>query len=169
MNFSADNDSDRAREALARAPDVMARNLSIKLDRAAEEVAREMREQAPKAFSNLVNSIRVIREDDLSRLVAPGVNYARYVEDGTQPGTMPPWENLTAWLKQKAFSGVGRRFIRAQHGDELRDRAFGLAHYIKLHGTRAQSFVAPTAQKMQARVIALLREGVDAGIKEALG
>lgn len=179
MKLNIELDSARAREALAKAPEVMNRHLSRSLDRAAEEVAREERSAAPKAFSNLVNSIRVVKEGELSRIIAPGVNYARAVEEGTKPGTMPPRESLVAWIKQKSFaervSIYGPRRPRKfsnqnkAHTDELRDRSFALALHIKLHGTKAQPFVKPTAEKMRGRVLALLREGVDRGVQEILG
>lgn len=177
MKLSAELDSTRAREAIAGVPDVMTRHLSLKLDRAADEVAREMKDAAPKAFSNLVNSIHIERESDLSRFVGTDVNYAPYVEDGTPPGTMPPRESLEGWIKQKSFADrvsiygprKPRRFNSKKHGDELRERSFALALYIKKHGTRAQPFVAPTAEKMGSRVLALLSDGVDAGVKEILG
>lgn len=158
MKLSIELDSTRARAAFEKAPGAMNRNLSRYLDRAAQEVAREARAAAPKAFSTLVNSISVRNLEEFVRLVAPGVNYARYVEEGTKPGKMPNPEVLLPWL----------RFRTGAAGSELRNRAFLLARYIQRHGTKAQPYMKPTADKMRARVLALLREGVEAGIREAM-
>lgn len=157
MKLSIEIDSARARAAFGKAPAVMNRNLSRYLDRAAQEVAREARAKAPKAFSTLMNSINWRKEGEFVRVVAPSVNYARYVEEGTRPGKMPNREVLLPWLK----------FRTGATGRELRNRSFLLARYIQRHGTKPQPYMAPTAEKMRGRVLALLREGVEAGIAEA--
>ena len=99
-------DSQRVREAFAKAPQVMARNIEVRLSHGAEEVAREAKDLAPKAFSTLVNSIRAGRVGNLHYQVAPGVNYARPVEEGRkagkQPGTATGTANgLMEWVKRK--------------------------------------------------------------------
>jgi Bacteriophage HK97-gp10, putative tail-component len=161
------------RATAAHDPEQFKRSVERFLDRSAEEVAREMRSAAPKAFSTLAQSIHVMREGELIRLVAPGVNYARAVEEGTgpaagkaryfpNPNALAPWLQMRAGIRlTKTKPGTPGR--RAQQ-DELRDRAFGLARYIHAHGTRAQPFVAPTEAKMQSRVMALLRQGVREGL-----
>lgn len=159
MKLSIELDSAQARAAFEKAPAVMDRSLIRALDRAGQEVAREERRAAPKAFSTLTQSIRVAKDAKFSRLIAPDVNYARYVEEGTKPGKMPPRQALEPWLKFRA--GIS--------GRELRNRSFLLARYIQRHGTKAHPFVAPTAEKMRGRVLALLREGVDRGVREILG
>lgn len=150
---------DRAKAAFEKAPGVMNRRLSLGLDRAAQEVAREARSAAPKAFSNLMNSINWTKEGEFTRLVAPAKNYAVYVEKGTRPGKMPNREALAPWLHQKT-GATGR---------DLRNRSFLLARYIQRHGTKAQPFMAPTAAKMDARVKQILSESVQAGVQEVFG
>lgn len=144
-------------QAMSRAPRIMARHIERGLGRAAQEVAREERDVVPKAFSNLMNSIRENRISPFERHVNTGVNYARAVEEGTEPGHMPPWQALAPWIHQKTKAS----------GRELRNRAFGLARYIKEHGTKAQPYAAPTAKKMESRVIQLVRESIGAGLSEA--
>lgn len=84
-------------EAAKRDPQTLGRFIIGGLDRASQEVAREMRSAAPKAFSTLTNSIRVIREDRFVRRIAPGVNYARAVEEGTGPAAGRPATSRTRW------------------------------------------------------------------------
>lgn len=143
--------------ALGRAPREVGRSLERGLDRAGHEVAREGKRQAPKAFSTLANSIKSSRVSPFTREVAPGVNYGRAVEEGTPPGTMPPRSALEPWV----------RFRTRATGRELRDRAFGLARYIKEHGTRAQPYMEPTRVKMESRVVEIVRESTAAGLREA--
>ena len=175
MKFALTN-AERAQAA--HNPEQLNRSVARFLDRGAEEVARELRRAAPKAFSTLTQSIHVIREGDLTRLVAPGVNYARMVEEGTGPAAgkaryFPNPKALEPWVQ---FRG-GVRLTKTKPGtpgrraqlDEIADRAFGLARYISVHGTRAQPFVAPTQAKMEGRVIALLREGVREGLQGIVG
>lgn len=170
MRFELTN----ADQALAaQDPERFKRSVARFLDRGAQEVAREMKHAAPKAFSTLTQSIHVINEGELTRLVAPAVNYARAVEEGTGPAAgkaryFPNPVALEPWVK---FRG-GVRLTKTKPGtpgrraqlDDVRDRAWGLARFVSQHGTRAQPFVSPTQAKMQSRVIALLREGVREGL-----
>lgn len=170
-------DNREVMEALGRAPIEVGRSIEHGIDRAGHEVAREGKRQAPKAFSTLANSIRSSRISPFTREIAPGVNYGRAVEEGTKPGTMPPPDALIPWLKQKRFgTAVGfhgpqvkRKYNskNAAHDAELRDRAFGLARYIKEHGTRAQRYMEPTRIKMESRVLQIVRESAMDGLREA--
>lgn len=159
--------------ALAGFPQALEAGLTPKLDRAGEEVAREMKRAAPKAFSTLTNSIRTERDSALVRWVGPGVNHALMVEQGTGPaaGQSPYFPNplkLAPWLRQHAGRSVGGTkagtAARRTLEQVLRDRTWALARHIATFGTRAQPFVAPTAEKMQPRVVALIQEGIDASI-----
>ena len=158
---------------LAGFPQALEAGLVPALDRAGEEVAREMKRAAPKAFSTLTNSIRMDRDSALVRWIGSGLNYALMVERGTGPAGgqaayFPNPQRLAPWLRQHAGLQVGstragttaRRTLEAV----LRDRTWALARHIATFGTKAQPFVAPTAEKMQPRVVALLAEGIDASI-----
>lgn len=162
-------------EDLAKLPDSLQANLQDDLDRAGDEVAREMKLEAPKAFSNLVNSIRAERDSVLSRWVGSGLNYAIDVERGTGPAAgrapyFPNVANLEPWVKLR--SGISLRNTRQgtpqRQGqlDDLRDRAWAAARAIAMRGTRAQPFVGPTAEKMAPRVAAILGGSVDRTLAE---
>ncbi len=169
MKLGIELDSKAALAAFKKAPAVMTKHLARALDRAELEVEREERAEAPKAFSTLTQSIRAYRQADLDRLIAPSVNYARPVVEGSKPGYMPPLGPLMDWIKLRggmrmARAGSGKR---ASQESELRDRAYGLALYIRAHGTKPNPFIENTADKMRSRVHQLLREGAAAGVAEA--
>lgn len=175
MKLGISLDSKAAKAAFEKAPAVMNRALSRYLDRAGDEVAREARNKAAEHddIGALKQSIRTYKRSELERLVAPSVNYARAVEEGTKPGYWPNIGALIDWInspKQRGFTlakpGTKRRLSQAL---EIRDRASGLARFIHAHGTKAHPFMAPTAEKMKSRVHQLLREGAAAGVQEVFG
>lgn len=151
-------DSARALAAIERSPQTLRAALSLSLDRAAEEVAREMRQAAPKAFSTLTNSIRAIKVGELDRLIAPGVDYARFVEEGARPH----WPGIRNGLREWVAFRTGAR------GPDLERRTFLIARAISRRGIKAQPFVAPTAERTRSRVVALLEQGVADGIRQVL-
>lgn len=142
--------------AMLRAPTVIKAHVGRKLNRAALEVAREARRAAPKAFSTLTQSIRASRIAQLEYHVAPGVNYARAVEEGTKPHFPNP-DVLRPWVER----------VLGAKGKEADNKAFMIARHISRHGTKAHPFMAPTAKKMEDRVMNLVREGVVDGLRAA--
>jgi len=109
-------DSQRVMEAFERAPRAMVKQVRRFLSRGASEVARVAKDRAPKGFTTLTLTIRSKLDPfpALSgRVMAGGkpknppegapsfVSYARYVEEGTEPGGVPPGESLRAWIKVK--------------------------------------------------------------------
>jgi hypothetical protein len=143
--------------ALLRAPISVKAHVSLKLGRAAKEVAREARRVAPKAFTTLAQTIKDSRIAQLEFHVTPGVNYARSVEEGSRPGKMPNPDALRPWVER----------VLGVRGHEAKNKAFLVARSIARHGTRAQPFMAPTAIKMESRVMQLVREGVVDGLNAA--
>lgn len=157
MKISAQIRGERVAEGFRAAPSVLIRHLEGKMARGAEEVAREMRREAPKAFSALVNSIRVERVAELHYWAGPNVNYDRLVEDGRPAGKMPGTANgLMEWVRLRTKL-TGKPLDRA---------AFAIARAIGRRGIKPQPYVAPTAEKMSSRVQTLMDEGVEDGLKE---
>ena len=153
-------DARRARSAFARAPDVMARAIDVKLARGAEEVARTAKRGAPKAFSNLANSIRAQRIGALNYQVATGMNYGRSVEEGRLPGKQPGVSNgLMEWVK----------FRTGLSGRPLDRATFAIARSIGRRGIRPQPYMQPAADASRSRLFDLVQQGVDEGIKEIFG
>lgn len=116
------------------------------VSRAAQEGAREMKIEAPKAFSTLANSVKADYLSPLSRWVGPHVAYARWVEEGRGPGTPPPFQPLLDWVRLKLGANDPERTAR------------NLQHAIARRGVPAQPFVAPTAEWIVARLPALVAQ-----------
>ena len=142
-----------------RMPDIMDRHLSRGAHRAAEEVAREEKREAPKALSTLVNSIKATRKGPFSFEVSPHVEYADYVAQGTRLGKKrPPIEPIIAWIRVKRIS--------PDHGD-ARDLAYAIAAGIQRHGVRANPFHKRTMETMGPRVHRIIRGALASGMREA--
>jgi hypothetical protein len=172
-------DDKNARAALERFRPAVERNIEVSMDRAGIEVADEMRGEASEhdVFGNLKESIRMRQFAPLSRFIGPTASYARAAEEGTGPAAgkaryYPNPDNLLQFLTQSpAARGFGwaKKYSAKRDSQDLelwfRSRALAWAIYQK--GTRAHPIVAPTAAKMEPRVLDLMRFGVDAGVKEA--
>lgn len=173
-------DDQAAQDALARAPEVMKRNMEASLDRAAQETADEMRNAASEhdVFGTLKASIEVRQFAPLERFITPTANYAPYVEDGTGPAAgkaryFPNPDKLFDFIRQSpAVRGFGwaKKDSAKRGGQELEVwfRSRALAWSIYQHGTQPHPFVAPTAEKMTGRFFALMDEGVQRGVDEVM-
>lgn len=157
-NISISIDIGRAKAALARAPQVLENAIDVKLARGAEEVAREAKRLAPKAFSNLINSIRAERIGPMHYQVVEGMNYGRAVEDGTKPHFPNP-DALRPWVER----------VLGVRGKEADNKAWLIARSISRRGTRAQPYMQPAADAKRGRLFELVQQGVDQGIKEVFG
>lgn len=151
---------ERALRALARAPEIVHRNLSQGVGRAGQETARTEKGSAPKAHSTLANSILSQRAGDLGADVAPGVEYAPYVNNGTQGGGWPPIATLREWIRVKGIQPQ-------EPGMDERDLAYAIATKIQRQGTPPQPFADETAKAMGPRVEEILRTSAAAGLREA--
>lgn len=133
------------------------RALVDELARQAQMAVRFMKQRAPKRYTTLTHSIHTEKVSDVEWLIRPGVDYARAVEEGVKPGGkgLPRWSDPEAadmkrWLAAKAFGGLKR--VRSKLLREaLRDRYEGMAWHVRHFGTKAQPYVAPTAEMMRAQ------------------
>lgn len=158
MRIDARIDADRVRRAFRRAPRLMTDRVDRAVGRAAEELAREARSNAPKAQSILANSIKADKLAPMDYLVGPHVQHGVPVELGRQPGgRMPPVQSLLDWLKVKGVRGLD--------GGEPREAAWAIARKIQRAGTPAQPFMAPAREAMDDRVRALVAQGVRDGLR----
>lgn len=147
-----------ARAALARAPGVFVSRLAAWLTRGANELAREARGLAPKAFSTLTNSISVTREDELHWIIAPGVAYGAFVEGGRRPGGMPGMSNgLREWIRLK---------LRPSSDKETDRLSFVIARAIGRKGIKPQPFMKPAFERKSDRVVELANAGVRQAVAE---
>lgn len=158
--------------ALKQAPEHMQPILDRGIGRAGEEVAREARQRAPKAFSLLVNSIRSNRPRPLLREVGAHVDYDAAVQEGTGPAAgkrryFPDPKRLETYIALRGGVRLARRGSkkRARQEDEIRYRAGALARFISIHGTRPQPYLASTMQAMAPRVEQLFRHAAAEGLR----
>ena len=157
MRITARVNGARASAAIGHAPERMRKLVGDAIGRGAEEVAREAKRRAPKAFSTLTNSILPVKIDDLHWQVRTGTNYARSVEEGRAPGRMPG-AGLTEWVK----------FKTGLQGKELDRRTFIIARAIGRRGIKAQPYMQPALDAKEGRVFELVREAVGRGVREIL-
>lgn len=147
--------------AIERAPEQVTHAVDVQLGRGALEIARQMRADAPKAQSNLVNSIHASKDALLSWRVGPTAEHAWYVEHGRQPGArMPPLSALEDWVMTK---------LQIPPGRERRGVAFAIGRAIARRGIPARPFVRPIAQdpRWQQRIEELARVGIQNGLTAA--
>lgn len=111
------------------------------VQRAAAEAAREMRIEAPQAFSTLTQSIAAVQLDRFTWQVAPAVRYAEAVIEGRGPGKQPPFQAIYDWVRVK---GLG--------GEDPRAAAFLIARAIGRRGTEGRDFITPVGRWIEERL-----------------
>ena len=162
MKIELRYDDSGARAALQKAPDVVARRLGWALERGAQEVAREARGRSPKAFSHLVNSIKVNREGDLHYSVYPGMNYAPWVEGGRMPMRRTGTKNgLLEWIRLKVDPTAS--------GKKLDRLGYVIARAITRRGIQPQPFMQPAFEAKRGRVVELADAAMRAAVDEING
>lgn len=143
-------DSDKLARAFLQAPDKLERNLSQAIARIGHEIARTARDKAPKAFSTLTQSIRVMRPAPLEAVIAPATRYAERVERGTgiygparqASNKSPPEASILDWIRV-------RRIIPRERGTSQEDLAYLIARKIARTGTPAQPYLKPALDELR--------------------
>ena len=147
-----------------------------------ELLAAEMKRRAETFRSQLVNSIRVDRESQLSYFVGPHVAHALWREKGRKPGKGlprffdPAAASVVAWLQANAptSSAAGpikppgrqaRIGSKRRQAEELalRDRYMAFSRHVKFKGLKAHPIVKPTADESRGRVNSALLAAVKRG------
>jgi len=127
------------------------------LPRAAQDVATAEKHAAPKAFGQLVASIRAHRLDDLRWAVTPGgtkpLKYAEYVEYGSKAGNFPPVAHILTWLRTKGIAPNNPDMTE-------QDLAFLIARGIYHRGQKANPFIKNTADTMRPRVHTIINDAI---------
>ena len=157
--------SDNSRAVVAafmRSPQVMASEVDLGLKRGALEVGRTERQAAPKAFGTLAQSVIDRRVASMHHQVTAGVNYALAVERGSGPGGSPSQQTLEDWIRVK---GIAPR----TPGTTTRALAFLIGRKIRRRGTPAQPFAEPTLREKQPRVLQLVRQSLERGVRKVGG
>lgn len=146
MKLDLSFDTKQFYQALLKAPDKLEREIDISLDRILWRMARDARDNTPKATSLLTNSIHVERPTKTEGLVVPGVDYAQLVEKGTgsyatdgggfNSYSLPPIEHIHDWIIAAGITPNNPEY------DEF-DLAWAIAQSIAVNGTPAQPFMEP--------------------------
>lgn len=161
MRITFQHNSRAVVAAFLRAPAVMTREVDQAVQRGALEVEREERRRAPKAFSHLAQSVHHRRRAPMDFEVIAGQNYSLAVERGTGPGGSPPRQSIEDWIRVK---GIVPRVAATTRG-----LAFLIGRSIHRKGTPAQPFAEPALRSMTPRVLQLMRQGVDRGVRAVEG
>lgn len=160
MDIRIEIHDEQAKAMLARVDRGVRKAVHDALWRGADEMARAAKRNAPKAFSNLTNSIRAEQVGELHFRVATGVNYARAVEEGRKPGPMPGTANgLMEWVKQKT----------RQTGRELDRTTFLIARAIGRRGIKPQPYMQPAFDSQKDRIVAHVQEAARRAAQEVQG
>lgn len=167
MRLDYSTDMDRIVQAMRKAPRVMGKHLRHGMDRAALELSRSARRKAPKATSQLVNSIGIERPGQFSRVIAPASEHGAYQELGTgiygpggiPSGKMPPMQSLRDWIRT---AGIEPR----DPSMDTDDLAFVIGRSIAEKGTHAQPFMKPAFEEGQDRAFEVIRRSAEDGLRE---
>lgn len=159
-------DDERLMQALIQAPDKLEKELNKAIDRSLREMARDARGEAPKAFSQLVNSINVVRPGPLEGTVGPSVDYGQAVEEGTgvfgpegvYSGEFPPVENILDWIGVVGLTPNDPNY-------DQEDLAWAIATEIALTGTQAQPYLAPAFEKNIDRANRRFNEAIERSLQ----
>ncbi len=160
LDVTYEVDSEHFRRALKKVPKSLVKNLVSATRRGAIEVGRSAKEHAPKAHSELVNSIRHQRVEVLSFVVGPNVIHGPMVENKTLPQKIPNVLNLYDWVR------VNRITPRDPNMDQM-DLAWMIAKSIAKKGTAAQPYMEPAAEENRDRLGELVQRAVTKSMKEA--
>lgn len=147
-------DSAGVQRAFNAGPELALKLIGQAVRTSVNRIARDARSNAPKAFSTLTNSIRGQMVDPLTGEVAPGVDYARMVEEGAGPGSRPPLQSLQDWIRVK-------RITPNDPAMDQRDLAFVMARSIAQRGVAAQPYLAPALASNKAATIKRVDQAVD--------
>lgn len=163
---------------IARAPEVIIRNVDEALSTAAQDTAAVMRLQASRYDSRGLRreSVHVEKLAPMHYFVGPGIDpiRARAGEEGTGPAAgrasyMPDPSKLEDYVKQRAGITLrGRKGSASRRSQlaEIRDRAWALALHIKRYGTKAAPIVAPTRDLMEPKIRVMAAAAVNKSLRE---
>jgi hypothetical protein len=154
---SVTSNGDQIRVRMSGAALDLAREIDLAMGRAAQEVARDAKALAPKAFSTLTNAIIASRIRPGTWMARAGTNYARYVEQGTGRGGWVPRQTLLDWVRVK-------RIVPNNPGMSDEQLVAAIRRSIAAKGTRAQPFMIPALDGKRDRVRQLVEAAVLTGL-----
>ncbi|MCX7206089.1 MAG: HK97 gp10 family phage protein [Proteobacteria bacterium] len=167
MSFTIRVDDEAVQAALASADQSLRKSLIKGLDRAGHEVAAAMKEEAPKGFTLLTNSIHVEKTSALSRTIAPSVKYAGFVNAGRPAGRFPNMQPGSAFAEWVRLRVVGSRASRSKKGKAQVDSlTFLIGRAIARRGIAPNPFVERAFKQTESRVMQIMREAAIQGFMQ---
>ena len=168
MSMELRVDSKGLQQAMAAGPAVLEKHMARAIWNITQEMARDARRRAPKASSELVDAIIPSQPSPFEGLVSAGKDYARMVEEGTQPdGKIPGkradserYKSILDWVT------VGSGVTPNDPSMSKEDLAYIIARSIALKGTPAQPFMAPAFENNKARAERRINNAINAALKE---
>lgn len=146
--------------AMRRAPDVVMEEVDRVIGRVAIEGAREAKREAPKAFSELTNSIRNEQIGLGFHRIIADAPHAEYREKGSPPQRLPPIDIIRRWIETKR--------IQPRTPMTIEDLAWLIARAISRRGTKPQPYMEPARQTSIDRLEALLPAAARRATERAL-
>ena len=108
--------------------------------RTAIEISRTARDKAPKARSELTQSIQVHKLGPANYHIRAEKEYASAVENGTYPGGQPSLRAIKDWIKVKGITPISPDIRK-------RDLPFLIRRSIAKNGTPPRPFMRPAANQ----------------------
>ncbi|MEI8634721.1 hypothetical protein P4S72_27150 [Vibrio sp. PP-XX7] len=158
--LNIDFDTSVLDEAFRHAPEQLNQSLKAGVQSAGLFVARAAREEAPKAESTLIHSIRANVTGTLERMITSHLNYNGMVVTGAPSQGMPPVRSILDWIRVK--------HIQPHNPNQSqRDLAFMMARSIAAKGSAGNDFYDRAADATQDQVTDILYASVRHGLNAA--
>ena len=157
-DFSLSIHSDNLMRALLQVPDKLEKEMGNATLRNVKEIARSAREKAPKAFTTLTQSINDVMVSAYEGLIAPTVDYAQAVEEGTDGGAMPPVQNILDWIRVRNIEPNDSEM-------DQEDLAFTVARSLAHRGTPEQPYMEPALEDNRDRAERRYNEAIERALQ----
>ena len=129
------------------------------------DAQKGLKESKSIASGQLINSIFIRPQKDLSIDVTAEAAHSYWVEFGRKAGGMPPIKPILEWIKKKGLSDTttaagGRRKRGADFYKAATSLAWAIAMSIKQKGTKARPFLFPAFRKNEADMMKVIGDAI---------
>jgi hypothetical protein len=162
--FEINTNAGALAQAIRNSPATIKRHISPALTLSVMLIARQAKRNisanGSMAHSLLINSINSrTAQDGLEAEAFSGMDYAKYVEDGTRGGGYPTQQTVIDWLRVKHIKPNNPETSESE-------LAFLIARKIALHGTAPKPFMEPAFETEKAATISRVNDAVRQAIRE---
>jgi hypothetical protein len=159
-----DTNAEHLAQAIRNVPSAIKRHITPALTLSVLLIARQAKRNVSAngsmAHSLLINSINSRTAiDGLEAEAYAGMNYARFVEDGTRGGGYPNQQTVMDWLRVKRIKPNNPETSESE-------LAFLIARQVALHGTAAKPFMVPAFETEKAATINRVNTAVQQALME---